>query len=275
MIRRRSIGHMAILVTLAVWATLNLFPMYWMVQTAVTPENEILTIPPTLFPSRITWENSERLFRVGLVPRWIVNSLIIAGSVMVLGVFISSLAGYAFAKIPFPGRRVLFAAVIATMLIPGEVTLLPSFLLLSRMGLRGTLWSVILPSLVMPFHIFLFRQYISTIPDSFIDAARIDGASEARIFLHVILPMSRPVLAASSIFIFVGTWNSFLWPLVMLDDPRMYPLTVGLTTLQEQHIAAFGLQMAGATVAAVPMIIVFFLFQKHFIKGLGAGGVVE
>jgi len=266
---------MAILVTLAVWATLNLFPMYWMVQTAVTPENEILTIPPTLFPSRITWENSERLFRVGLVPRWIVNSLIIAGSVMVLGVFISSLAGYAFAKIPFPGRRVLFAAVIATMLIPGEVTLLPSFLLLSRMGLRGTLWSVILPSLVMPFHIFLFRQYISTIPDSFIDAARIDGASEARIFLHVILPMSRPVLAASSIFIFVGTWNSFLWPLVMLDDPRMYPLTVGLTTLQEQHIAAFGLQMAGATVAAVPMIIVFFLFQKHFIKGLGAGGVVE
>lgn len=261
------------LVILAIWAILNLFPIYWMLQTSVTPEDEIMAMPPSLIPSRATWENFGRLFRVGLFPRWIGNSLIIAGSVMVLAVFACSLAGYAFAKIPFRGRKILFAAVIATMLIPGEVTLLPAFLLLSNMGLLGTFWAVILPAIPMPFHIFLFRQYISSIPDSFMDAARIDGASEVRIFLRLILPMSRPILAASSIFIFIGTWNAFLWPLVVLDDPRMYPLTVGLATLQEQHVAAFGLQMAGATVAAIPMIIVFFLFQKHFIKGLGAGGV--
>lgn len=276
MTQRRSPSRIAILVILAVWAILNLFPIYWMLQTAVTPEDEIMTIPPTLTPSRVTWENFGRLFRVGgLVPRWILNSFIIAGSIVVVGVFLCSLAGYAFAKIPFPGRRVLFVAIIATMLIPGEVTLLPAFLLLGHMGLLGTLWAVILPAIPMPFHIFLFRQYISSIPDSFIDAARIDGASEVRIFLRLILPMSKPILAASSIFVFIGSWNSFLWPLIVLDDPRMFPITVGLATLQDRHIAAFGLQMAGATVAAVPMIIFFFLFQKHFVKGLAAGGVKE
>jgi len=262
-----------VLIILSVLAVLNLFPMYWMLQTSLTPEDEIMTIPPTLTPSHLTLENYLKLFQEGLIQRWALNSLVIAGSVTVLSVFSCSLAGYAFAKIPFRGRGLFFAAIIATMLIPGEVTLLPSFLLLQKMGLLGTLWAVIIPSIPAPFSIFMFRQYISSIPDAFMDAARMDGASEFTIFLRIILPMSKPVLAALSIFTFITAWNSFLWPLIVLDDPNKYPLTVGLATLQEQHLAAFGLQMAGATVAAIPIVIVFFLFQKYFIKGLGAGGV--
>lgn len=273
MVKRRSFAHLAVLIIISVMAMLNLFPMYWMLQTSLTPEGEILTLPPTLTPSHLTLGNYLKLFQAGLIQRWALNSLIIAGSITVLSVFACSLAGYAFAKIPFRGRGLLFAAIVATMLIPGEVTLLPAFLLLEKMRLLGTHWAVIIPSIPAPFSIFMFRQYISSIPDDFVDAARMDGASEFKIFLRIILPMSKPVLAALSIFTFVIAWNSFLWPLIVLDDPNKYPLTVGLATLREQHLAAFGLQMAGATISAIPVIIVFFSFQKYFIKGLGAGGI--
>ena len=273
MARKRSFGRLVVFVILSVLAVLNLFPMYWMLQTSFTPKDAIMAIRPRLVPSRLTLENYLNLFHEGLIQQWALNSLIIAGSVTVFSVLTCSLAGYAFAKIPFPGRGLLFGVIIATMLIPGEVTLLPSFLLLQKIGLLGTLWAVIIPSIPAPFSIFMFRQYMSSIPDSLADAARIDGASEFRIFLQIMLPMSKPVLAAISIFTFISAWNSFLWPLIVLNDPSKYPLTVGLATLQEQHLSNFGLQMAGTALAAIPTVMIFFSFQKYFIKGLGAGSV--
>jgi multiple sugar transport system permease protein len=177
------------------------------------------------------------------------------------------MAGYGFAKYNFKSKKVLFILILATMMIPGQVTMIPVYLILNQMGLTNTLLGIILPSLVGAFAIFLFRQFMSTISDSIIEAARLDGAGEWYIFWHIIIPISRPVLAVQGILTFIGGWNSFLWPLIIANDEKYYTLSVGLQLLQGQHTSDYGLQMAGSSLMVIPVIIIFLIFQKYILQG--------
>ncbi|MDI3494498.1 MAG: hypothetical protein PWQ72_625 [Pseudothermotoga sp.] len=263
---------LAIALVLGIWSVSTLFPLYWMAQTSLTPEEDIRQIPPKLFPSRPTLQNFRDLFTYSQIWDWSVNSLFISISITAGSIFVCSLAAYALAKMNFKGKRLLFIAIVSTIMVPPQVTLLPAFLLINKFGLLDTLWAVIIPSLASPYTIFMMRQFMLSISQDYMDAARIDGATEWGIYWRVILPMSKPVIAAASIFTFISSWNAFLWPLIVLNTPSKYPLTVGLATLQRLEMTQFGLQMAGSMVSAIPMVVIFFAFQRYFVKGLMTGG---
>lgn len=206
---------------------------------------------------------------------WFENTLFIALAVTVLSLLFNSMAGYAFAKMPFPGRVPMFVLVIATIMIPGQVTVIPLFLLFTH-GLKwhDSFWAVILPQVAAPVGIFLMKQYIQTLPSQLEDAARIDGCSEPGIYARVIVPLSKPILAVWAIFTFIGAWKAFLWPLIITDDQNMYMLEVGLKTLQfSAGPRNIGVVMSAALLASIPMILIFFAFQRYLTKGLTIGGV--
>jgi multiple sugar transport system permease protein len=271
-ISEKIFGSSAYLV-LIFWAVLSLLPLTWLFITAFTPQDFIVRMPPKINLSLMSLENFINLFERGQVFRWFFNSFYIACFVTCFNLFFSSLAGYTLAKKIFPGRRAIFWMIICTMMIPGQVTLVPVFIMMTKFGLLDTHAALILPQIVSVFSIFLMKQYIQTLPSELEDAARIDGCSEFSVFWRIILPLCRPVLAVLGIFVFVANWNNFLWPLIMLNSPAKFTIQVGLATLQEQFTTDYGILMAGAAFAAVPMIIVFLSFQKHFIKGLTIGGV--
>lgn len=276
-----NFGKGIALVMLVLWAVLSLFPMYWMFQTSLTPKDEIGKLPPKWFPSKLTLENYaslfegfswQEIFRGKGILRWTLNSILICVSVTFTVVLFSAMAGYGFAKKEFPGKKIMFWMIIGTMMIPAQVTLVPVFLMLSKFKLIYTLWAVIIPASASVFGVFMMRQFLLTLSTEFIDAARIDGCSEWKIFTKIIIPLIKPAIAVLAIFTFIGQWNSYLWPLIVLDDPAKYPLTLGLATLQRQNINQYGLQAAGSAISAIPMLIVFFSFQKYFMKGLTLGG---
>ncbi|WP_262173963.1 carbohydrate ABC transporter permease [Saccharococcus sp. Marseille-Q5394] len=217
----------------------------------------------------------KNLFKKHDVGKWFFNSIYIAVVVTIGILLIDSMAGYVLAKKKFPGRNLIFWIIISTMMIPGQVTLVPLFIMVGNLGLMDTHWALILPDLSMVFGVFLMRQFMYSIPDELLEAARMDGASEWRTFWTVVLPLARPGLAALGIFTFMNVWNSFLWPIIVLNTAELYTLPVGLKTLQDANLASFKLLMSGAAVAAIPMIIVFILFQRYFVKGLTLGGVKE
>ncbi len=206
---------------------------------------------------------------------WFENTFVTALMVTILSVLFSAMAGYAFAKFTFPGRNVLFWLIIATIMIPGQVTIIPLFLLVTRgFGWHDSLWAIVLPQVAAPVGIFLMRQYIQGLPSALEEAARIDGCSEPGIFTRVILPLSKPVLAVWAIFTFIGAWKAFLWPLVVTSNQNLYLLEVGLKTLQfSAGPRNVGVVMAAALLASLPMIMTFFAFQKYLTRGLTIGGV--
>ncbi|MGI8908916.1 MAG: carbohydrate ABC transporter permease [Candidatus Sumerlaeaceae bacterium] len=213
--------------------------------------------------------------KAGRLILWFENTLVIALVVTFLSVLLNAMAGYAFAKLPFPGRNWIFWAILASIMIPGQVTIIPLFLLVTRgLGWHDSLWSIVLPQVAAPVGIFLMRQYMQGLPTALEEAARIDGCSEPGIFARIILPLSKPVLAVWATFTFIGAWKAFLWPLIVTNDQNRYMLEVGLKTLQfSAGPRNVGVVMSAALLASFPMIIVFFLFQKHLTKGLTMGGV--
>lgn len=251
---------------------LMMIPFIWMITSSFKPENEFTAVPPTLLPKEFTMKNYVDLFTKLDFMVYLKNTLIIVFWSFV-GLFLNALAGYAFAKFEFPGNKKLFYLVLATMMIPGQVTMIPVYLLINAMGLTNTMAGIVLPGLVGAFGIFLFRQFMSTIPTDLIEASRLDGAGELRIFFRLIVPITKPVFAVQGILAFIGAWNSFLWPLVMANDQKLYTLSVGLQLLKGQHGSDFGLQMAGAAFMVVPIIIVFSFFQKHIIEGYTISGM--
>ena len=206
--------------------------------------------------------------------RWLVNSLLVAVSISVSAVFTSALAGYALGKLSFPGRRIAFWLVVATMMLPRQVSLIPLYLMVVGLDWMDSYPGLIAPFLCYPFGIFLVRQFMLQVPDELLAAARIDGAGPWRIFWHIVLPMSRPALGAVAIFSFMGAWNEYLWQLIVTNRPGMYTLPVGVsklvTTLSQFDL---GLAMAGATVAFLPMLAVFVLFQRYFVQGVSVGAL--
>jgi len=222
-----------------------------------------------------TFSGFTTLFNKNNVGIWFFNSFYIAVVVTIGILLFDSMAGYVLAKKRFPGRNLIFWSIIATMMIPGQVTLVPLFIMVRNFGIMDTHWALIFPDLAMVFGVFLMRQFMHSIPDELLDAAKIDGASEWKTYWKIVIPLAKPGLAALGIFTFMNVWNSFLWPIIVLNDANLYTLPVGLKTLQDANLASFKLLMSGAAIASIPMIIVFMLFQRHFVKGLTLGGVKE
>jgi multiple sugar transport system permease protein len=222
-----------------------------------------------------TFSSLVYLFERTKIMRWLFNSLYIAIIGTLAIVLIDTMAGYVLAKKSFPGQMVIFWMIISTMMIPEQVTLVPTFIMVQKLQLFDTHWALIFPNLALAFGVFLMRQFLLSIPDELIEAAKIDGASEWKIFWSIVVPLAKPAMAVLGIFTFVLLWNSFLWPIIVINDENLFTLPAGLKTLQDANLASFKLLMTGATVAAVPMIIFFLLFQRYFIKGLTLGGVKE
>lgn len=270
--RRARPGTILIGVLLAVGALVTAFPFVWMLFASLKPRSESVAYPPQLLPQQPTIEYYVELFVSLDFGRYLVNTLLIVVICMV-GLLLMAAAGYGFAKFSFPGRDVLFFLVLVTMMIPGQVTMIPTYLILNGMKLTNTLVGIALPMLVSGFSVFLFRQFMTTIPTEVIEAARIDGAGEVRIFLRIVLPMSGPILAVQVVLTFIAGWNSFLWPLIIANDQKLYTLSVGLSLLNQQIATNPSLQMAASTLMVVPILIVFVVFQRYVVQGFALSGL--
>jgi multiple sugar transport system permease protein len=271
-VRRVRAGTIVIGVLLSAGALLTAFPFIWMLFASVKPRSESVAYPPQLLPQQPTVEYFVELFVKLDFGRYLVNTLLIV-VICMFGLLLMAAAGYGFAKFSFPGRDVLFFLVLVTMMIPGQVTMIPTYLILNGMKLTNTLVGIALPMLVSGFSVFLFRQFMTTIPTEVIEAARIDGAGEVRIFLRIVLPMSGPILAVQVVLTFIAGWNSFLWPLIIANDQKLYTLSVGLSLLNQQIATNPSLQMAASTLMVVPILIVFVIFQRYVVQGFALSGL--
>ena len=254
-------------------AVLALIPMVWMVSASLMPSGEASSFPPRFFPSRPTLEHYTDLFTRLNLGRYLLNSAFVALVVTSASLIINAMAGYAFAKLRFRGRDRLFRALSTGLVLPVQVAMLPLFLLLKNMGLINTYWGVIIPGLASIFGIFLVRQYALAIPDEMLDAARVDGASEFRIFWSIVVPGIMPILATLSIWTFLATWNDFMWPLIVLSDASHYTLPVALANLSGEHVQDTELMMAGSVLTVIPVMLVFLFLQRYYIQGVMAGSV--
>ena len=257
-----------VVAVLSLGAVLMVIPYYWMVISSLKPPEELYTYPPRFYVLHPTLKPYAELFTLLPMARSLFNSIFVAATVTLSNMFFCSLAGYAFAKLRFPGRDAMFIALISAMMIPWQVFLIPGFVIVKNLGWLNTFWALIIPNLAMPFGIFLCRQYIVSIPDGLIEAARIDGYHEWGIYFHVILPLLRPALATLAIFTFLSQWNSFVWPLIVTQSGQMRTVPLIIAVLNGQFGANFSIVMAGALVVTLPMLLVFLMFQRQFIKGV-------
>jgi len=271
----QRIGRFLLYGLLAAVAILTLAPIVWMVSASFMPTGQSAAFPPPFVPKDVTFEHYARLFTGIRLARYLFNSAFLALSVTAISLAVNSMAGYAFAKYRFRGRDRLFRLLIASMVIPSQVTMLPLFLMLNKMGLINTYLGVIIPGIAGIFGIFLIRQFAMSIPDSLIEAARMDGASDFRIYWSLVLPLCKPILVTLAIFTFMGTWNDFLWPLIVMTDDSMYTLPVAIANLSLEHVQDTELMMAGAVMTVAPVLILFASVQKYYISGIMAGSLKE
>jgi multiple sugar transport system permease protein len=249
-------------------------PFLWMLISSVKPEREIRRIPPTWWPEQFTFEHYRELFTRLDFPQFFGNSVLVAVAVTIGNLLFCSALGYALAKLRFPGKRLLFALVLGMLMVPGMVLFVPQFVLVSNLGLTNTYAGLVLPFLAAPFGVFLMRQFLLSIPDELIEAARVDGAGEFRIFWRVVLPLCRPALATLGILTFLASWNNFLWPLVVATTEDKYTLPVALALYSiGQNRINFGLLVAGSVVVVLPIVIVFLILQRHFLRGIATTGL--
>jgi multiple sugar transport system permease protein len=262
-----------VVVTLGFVAVIT--PFVWMILGSFKPQGELLRVPPTWWPESPTLENYRSLFNKQNFLRYFFNSTVVAIIITVANVTFCAMVGYALAKLTFSGKKLVFALVMGTLMVPGMVTFVPLFVLVANLGMVDTYPGLILPFLVTPFGVFLMRQFIIDLPDDLLDAGRIDGAGELRIFRQIILPLCGPGLATLGILTFLGSWNNFLWPLVVAQTQEHYTLPVALALFSnnQQFIPNYGVLLAGATVVVVPVLIVFLIFQRRFIEGIASTGI--
>ena len=285
--RRRIIRPTLLHLLLALGAASMILPFLWMVSTSLKPEAEIFRYPPVWMPRAWRWSNYSEAMQAAPFGRYFLNTLIYATVVTVSNLLFCSMAAYAFARLRFPGRNALFILVLGTMMVPGQVTMVPIFILLKRWplmggndllglgghGLLNSYMGLALPAAVGAFGIFLLRQFFMTLPRELEDAARIDGCSEAGIYWRIILPLSKPALATLGIFTFTAAWNEFLWPLLITSQDSMRTLQLGLQVFQTQYATRWDLLMAGTVVVTIPVLILFLLGQRYFTRGIALSGM--
>ncbi len=270
---RGRAGPILVYALLVLGALLSLLPMVWMVSASLMPAGQAASFPPRLFPREVTFEHYTALFTRLNLGRYLLNSAIVAVTVTAASLVVNSMAGYAFAKLRFRGRDRMFRIMATGLVIPVQVAMLPLFLLMKQLGLINSYWGVIVPSLASIFGIFLIRQYALSVPDELLDAARIDGAGEFRIYWSVVLPVIAPILATLAIWTFLTTWNDFMWPLIVLSDESKYTLPVALANLVGEHVQDVELMMGGAVVTVLPVFLAFLFLQRYYIQGIMAGSV--
>ncbi|MEV5407510.1 carbohydrate ABC transporter permease [Thermopolyspora sp. NPDC052614] len=272
--RQTGVRAWAVYGALGIALAVVVSPLAWMLLGSVKSDAEIRRIPPTWLPEQVTLENYEELFTRLDFPQYFANSVLVTGTITLGNLLFCSMLGYALAKIDFAGRRALFALVVGTLMVPGMVTFIPLFVLISNLGLVDSYAGMILPYLAGPFGVFLMRQFISGLPDEVFDAARVDGAGEARIFARIALPLSRPALATLAILTFLAQWNSFLWPLVVAQTESRYTLPVALALYSiGQNQIRYGLLLAGAVIVVIPVMVVFLALQRFFVQGIAMTGL--
>jgi multiple sugar transport system permease protein len=250
-----------------------LMPFVWMVSTSLKDPSEIFTYPPLWIPSRFVWANYLETMRAMPFGRFYMNSLIVAVSVTIIQILTSSLAAFAFARLRFKGRNSLFLLYLATLMIPFQVTMIPNFILVRYLGWYDSYQALIIPPAFSAFSVFLLRQYFLGMPLELDEAARMDGANSFRIWWQIIMPLSGPVLAALTIFVFLGSWNDFLWPLVVTVSLNMRTIPVGLSAFQGQYNTQWHLLMAGSVIALLPVLLIYILAQKRFVEGITLSGM--
>ena len=262
-------------ILLSLLSAIFLFPFYWLAISAFKTQPQIFATPPVWLPFPPVWDNFTDIWRETRIFRAFINSVVTAGGHCILALFLCSLAGYAFAKFPFaPGNRPLFVFVLGTMMIPVAVTLIPVFVIMMKMSLVNTYWSLIIPGAASAFGIFWMRQYIRAhVPDDLLHAARIDGCSEFGIYWRVVLPIAKPALAALGIMLMISAWNNLMWAFLMLRTEAMQTLPILIYLMQGETRTPFGMLMAGGLLATLPLIVVFILFQRHFISGITTGAI--
>lgn len=270
---RKWLSAWMIYAVLLIGGFLSIFPFYWMIISSFKPEGDMFKFPPDLFPQSLTLTNYWELFTESIFLRNLGNSIFVGVCFTILSVFLCSLCGYAFAKMRFPGRGFLFGIVIATMSLPFEVTLLPLFNLMTKIHWVNTYWAVIIPFSATAWGVFLMRQAMLDIPDDLLDAARIDGASEFQIYYQVVVPVAKPALGALAILQFLSSWNDYIWPLIALTENKMMTVPVALALFKSGYFANYGSITAGAMIASLPIIIVFFALQGFFVRGALFGSV--
>ena len=257
-------------------AAIMLAPIIWMVSTSLKQPEAVLTPQPHWIPNPPTLANFAGLFTKSEefpVLRWLGNSLLMSCSITALVLAITSTAAYAFARLQFKGREVLFMIVVATMIIPGQVTLIPVFLIVQKLGWFNSYFGLIVPGLAGAFGVFLLRQFFLTIPVELEEAAYVDGAGPFTIYSRVILPVAKPALATLAIFTFMGAWNEFMWPLIVTNDVAMRTLPVGLMIFQGRYSLEYGTVMAAAVLCSLPMVVAFLIFQKRITEGIALTGI--
>ena len=276
-------------VALVIIAILFAFPLYWIVTGSFKSMQEINSTAPVWFPSEWVLTNFDKLLSKRSAPlfelfgivgptvpgaiRWLVNTVFMAVAAMILTCITAAMAGYALAKKKFIGRTVLFSLIVCAMALPKQVILIPLIKEISAMGLYDNIWAVILPTVGWPFGVFLMKQFSEGIPNELLDAAKIDGASEYRTFQSVVIPMIKPGIGALAIFTFISSWNDYFMQLIMLTSSKNLTISLGIATMQAENSTDYGLIMAGAALASVPIIVIFLIFQKYFTKGITMGAV--
>ena len=255
-------------------AIFMILPFVWMLSTSFKLPQDIFGYPPMLIPETPVLDNYFYIFKEKNLLRVLANTFFVALSTTMLSLFFTALGGYGFAKFNFLGKNILFALLLATMVIPGAVMMVPSFVIMRELGWVDKFWPLIIPGAANAFGIFFFRQYISTINDELMDAARIDGASEFKIFWSIILPIISPGMTSLGLIFFMRSWNDYLGPLIYLKSPQLHTITLAINALSgSAGLTAWGEQMAMSVVSLIPLLIIFLIFQRRFVEGIMAGAV--
>jgi multiple sugar transport system permease protein len=272
--KNRKIGRKALAyLALTLLAVLALVPFIWMLSTSLKSLDEVFLFPPKWIPSKLQFRNYTSLWQDFPMSTWIFNSLKVTLSVTIGVLITSSMAAYAFARINFPGRNVLFYMYLGALMIPGWVMLVPNFVLMRHLGWIDTHWALIIPAIGQPFGTFLLRQFFLTIPKELEEAARVDGAGHFQIFTQIILPLSMPALATLFVFQFLAIWNEFLWPLIVLNSPEKFTVPLGLAFLNTAHSTDWTRLMAGSMILLVPVILLFVVAQRYYVRGIALTGL--
>lgn len=270
--RKQMVNAIAFVVILVV-AIITLFPFYWMLITAVKPVEEIFLFPPRLWPSEFHWENFFNVLKENNFLKYFKNSFIVTTLSTLITVNINLLAGYAFAKYRFKGKEFMFLIMLSTLMIPLQVTMIPVFIIAAKIGIRNTLWGLILPPCAEAMGLFMARQFIADIPDELLEAGRIDGATEFELYYKIVLPNVKPLISVLVIFTVMWRWNDLQWPLIMISNDKFYTVQMGLAMLNGNQYVNWNDMMSASLISIIPVVIVFLLFQKEFVQGVVSSGI--
>lgn len=270
---KRTLNLILVYLTLTLIAVTMVGPFLWMVSTAIKPLEEVYVYPPKLIPSRLSFSNLQEVMRIIPIFRYLLNTAYLAVVGTILQIVVSAMAAYSFARLNFPGRDALFFLFLGTMMIPGAVTMIPTFIIMKIFGWMDSYNALIIPSLASAFGTFLLRQFFLTIPNEMEDAARIDGASRIRFFLTILIPLSVPALVTLFIFNFLGRWNAFMWPLLIIRTQSKFTIQLGLAMFRSEWTQSTHLMMTATTISVIPLLIVFIVGQKYFVQGVVMSGI--